>query len=102
MDYLKYGLLPLYLKQSALFNITLHNVTDDRQYREIKYEENTMRRDRKSKLNTLRTNKITGNSTVDLIVDGKLASTLIVKDNGNIDSNTGSVKSWDNYFKSRS
>lgn len=61
-----------------------------------------MRRDRKRKLDALRTRKITGNSTVDLIVDGKLASTLIVKDNGNIDSNTGAVTSWDNYFKSRS
>lgn len=61
-----------------------------------------MRRDRKSKLNELRTNKITGNNTVDLVVNGKVASTLIIKDNGNIDSNTGEVKSWDNYFNSRS
>ena len=61
-----------------------------------------MRKDRKSKLNMLRTNKITGNNTVDLVVNGKVASTLIIKDNGNIDSNTGAVKSWDNYFNSRS
>jgi len=61
-----------------------------------------MRRDRKRKLDAVRARKITGNNTVDLVVDGKLASTLVIKDNGNIDSNTGAVKSWDNYFNSRS
>ena len=75
-------------------------MTDDRQYREIKYEESTMS-----------IKKINGNDKVDIFVDGKWSSSLISKDeNGNIDlvpdtttdKSDWGVGEWDNYFKLRS